>query len=170
MALWDWLRRLFGRPRRAGRGSGTPAAPFDATTTWEAADPERRAVSIVYAPRRDGAPDAGEIVWAWVPFQEDPAQGKDRPMLVIARHDVQRVYAVKLTSRAPQGGAARRNDHVAIGTGPWDRQGRESWVDVDQLYSVHHRGIRREAAALDRRAFARVARVVAQRHGWRFDG
>jgi len=35
---------------------------------------------------------------------------------------------------------------------------------------VHHRGIRREAAALDGRAFSRVARVLAQRHGWRFDG
>lgn len=170
MAVWHWLRRLFGLSRRVDRGDGVPTVPFDATSTWEVSDPGRRAVTIVYAPRRDGAPDAGEIVWAWVPFQEDPTQGKDRPMLVIARHDVQRVYALKLTSRAPQGSAAGRNDHVSIGAGPWDRQGRESWVDLDQLYSVHQRGTRREAVALDRRAFARVARAVSQRHGWRFDG
>lgn len=168
MALGHWLRRLFGRPRSSGRAD--PGVTFDVTSTWEVADPRQRPVHIVYAPRRDGVPDAGEIVWAWVPFQEDLTQGKDRPMLVIARHDAQRVYALKLTSRAPQGSAATRSDHVAIGTGPWDRQGRESWVDLDQLYSVHHRGIRREAAPLDRRAFARVARVLAQRHGWRFDG
>lgn len=161
--FWRWLSRLLRGRKRTSRSS--PEIAFDATSTWEVTDPRAHAVQIVYAPRRDGVPDAGEVVWAWVPFQEDPTMGKDRPLLVIARHDTQRVYAVKLTSRATS-----RTDHVSIGSGAWDRQGRESWVDLDQLYSVHHRGIRREAAALDRRTFARVASVIAKRNGWRFDG
>lgn len=163
-AVWGWLRRLFGRPQ--GRRPSGAGAIFDATSTWEVAQPRAQALHIVYAPRRDGIPDAGEVVWAWVPFQEDPSQGKDRPMLVIARQDVQRVFALKLTSRPPK----RRDDHLNVGVGAWDRHGRESWVDLDQLYSVHHRGVRREAAPLDRRVFAQVARALARRHGWRFDG
>ena len=31
----------------------------------------------------DGEPDPGEVVWAWVPYEDDPAQGKDRPVLVV---------------------------------------------------------------------------------------
>lgn len=163
--LWWWLRRLFGGTGSAQRPARPSASPaFGPLSTWEVADPASRSVEITYAPRRDGIPDAGEVVWAWVPFQEDPAQGKDRPLLVIARQDAQRVYAVKLTSQAPHG----RSERVGIGAGPWDRQGRESYADLERLYSVHHHGIRREAAALDRRAFTRVATVLAQRHGWRY--
>ena len=36
-------------------------------------------------PEQDGEADPGEVVWAWVPFEDDPGQGKDRPVLVIAR-------------------------------------------------------------------------------------
>ncbi len=36
-----------------------------------------------YAPKANGKPDPGEVVWAWVPYEEDPSQGKDRPVLVI---------------------------------------------------------------------------------------
>lgn len=167
--MFAWLRRLFGgRPARPAKPTTAQReAAFDRVTlTWEVPQPQSRSVHIVYAPRRDSLPDAGEVVWAWVPFQENPAEGKDRPLLVIARHDVQRVYALKLTSRPPQG----RRDHVSIGGGPWDRQGRESWVDLDQLYSVHHGGVRRVGAALDRRTFATVGRALSARHGWRFDG
>ncbi|GAB5080487.1 hypothetical protein ARTHROSP310_36360 [Arthrobacter sp. AD-310] len=27
----------------------------------------------------DGEPDPGEVVWTWVPYQEDHGRGKDRP-------------------------------------------------------------------------------------------
>ena len=39
--------------------------------------------SSPYAPEIDGEPDPGEVVWAWVPYEEDPSQGKDRPVLVL---------------------------------------------------------------------------------------
>ena len=29
------------------------------------------------------APEPGEVVWTWVPYEEDPTRGKDRPVPVI---------------------------------------------------------------------------------------
>nr|WP_274638570.1 type II toxin-antitoxin system PemK/MazF family toxin [Microbacterium bovistercoris] len=133
-----------------------------ASATVEIAPPGRDGVRITYAPATDGDPDAGEIVWTWVPYQERDGRGKDRPVLVIGRHDADSVYAVKLTSRSHDGD----RDFLSIGSGPWDVQGRESWVDIDQVYLVHHDGMRREAAALDGGRFARVAAVLHQRYGW----
>lgn len=127
-------------------------------------DPDRLAdVRLAYAPDRDGAPDAGEIVWTWVPYEENDGRGKDRPVLVIARHSADRVYAVRLTSKAHD----RDRDFLSIGSGAWDSQGRESWVDIEQLYSVHEHGLRREAAVLDANRYARVAQALARRYGWK---
>jgi hypothetical protein len=39
-----------------------------------------RAGQVSYAPRRDGLPDPGEVVWAWVPYEEDARRVKDRPV------------------------------------------------------------------------------------------
>lgn len=97
-----------------------------------------------------------------VPYQEDPSQGKDRPLLVIARHGSDRAYALRLTSASHDG----ERDYLAIGAGAWDSRGRASWVDIDQLYSVHNDGLRREAAALDPDTFQRVASVLVRRYGW----
>lgn len=138
----------------AGQSGGSATIEVDPRAAGE--------VRLEYAPDRDGDPDAGEIVWTWVPYAERDGRGKDRPVLVIARHGADRVYAVKLTSK-PHGGD---RGFVAIGSGAWDRDGRESWVDIDQLYSVHHDGMRREAAALDVDRYSRVALALQQRFGW----
>lgn len=132
------------------------------TATVEIGPPGRDELTISYAPHHDGAPDAGEIVWTWVPYQENDGRGKDRPVLVIARGDAAHVFAVKLTSKSHEGD----RDFLSIGSGPWDGQGRESWVDIDQVYRVHDEGLRREAAALDRERFAQVATVLHRRYGW----
>ena len=47
--------------------------------------PSGGVVTIEYTPRLDNDPDPGEIVWTWVPFEEDPTQGKDRPVMIIGR-------------------------------------------------------------------------------------
>lgn len=140
------------------RGSGLRAA----IETVEVDPPARRALRITYSPSMDGDPDTGEIVWTWVPYAERDGRGKDRPVLVIGRQSADRVYAVRLTSRAHDGD----RDFLALGSGPWDSQGRPSWVDVDQLYSVHVDGMRREASALDLDRFARVADALHRRYGW----
>ncbi len=127
-------------------------------------DPDRvDDVAVQYAPEKDGAPDAGEIIWTWVPYEENDGRGKDRPVLVIGRQTASRVYAVRMTSKAHDGD----RDFLTIGTGAWDSQGRESWVDIEQLYSVHEHGMRREAAILDRSRFDRVASALQARYGWR---
>ena len=40
---------------------------------------------ISYRPKADGLPDPGEVVWTWVAYEDDPTQGKDRPVLSSAR-------------------------------------------------------------------------------------
>jgi hypothetical protein len=60
----------------------------------------------------------------------------------------------------------RDRDYLSIGSGAWDSRGRESWVDIEQLYSVHHEGMRREAAVLDRTRYERVAQALIRRSGW----
>ncbi|MCP2636890.1 type II toxin-antitoxin system PemK/MazF family toxin [Microbacterium sp. HD4P20] len=140
-------------PTRAASGS---------TATVEVAPPAAEALRIGYTPDRDGEPDAGEIVWTWVPYDEADGRGKDRPVLVIARQDTDRVYAVRLTSKAHDGD----RDYLAIGMGDWDPRGRPSWVDVEQIFSVHRAGMRREASALDIERFVRVADALHRRYGW----
>ena len=81
---------------------------------------------------------------------------------MIGRQSADRVYAVRMTSKPHDG----ERDYLSIGTGGWDSQGRESWVDIEQLYSVHERGLRREAAVLDRRRYDRVSAALGRRYGW----
>ncbi|GAA4766219.1 type II toxin-antitoxin system PemK/MazF family toxin [Microbacterium gilvum] len=138
------------------------AAASSGTTTVEVDPRTVRDLRLSYAPDRDGAPDAGEIIWTWVPYAEADGRGKDRPVLVIARQSAERAYAVKLTSKSHDGD----REYVSIGSGEWDAQGRESWVDLDQLYVVHEDGMRREAAELDEARYAVVARELRRRYGW----
>lgn len=132
------------------------------TATIEIEPPPADSVRITYAPERDGEPDAGEVVWTWVPYEENDGRGKDRPVLVIGRQSADRVFAVRLTSKAHDGD----RDFLPIGSGAWDSQGRPSWVDIEQVYSVHREGMRREASAIDVKRFAVVAQALQRRYGW----
>ncbi|MFJ2541668.1 type II toxin-antitoxin system PemK/MazF family toxin [Microbacterium sp. NPDC087589] len=168
----DRASRTSNRPRRPvsrlrsseevrSSASGERGSPRGTETVR--IDPDRiEQLRISYAPDRDGAPDAGEIIWTWVPYEENDGRGKDRPVLVIGRESADRVYAVRMTSKAHDGD----RDYLGIGSGDWDSRGRESWVDIEQLYSVHESGLRREAAVLDRSRYGRVASALARRYGW----
>ncbi|WP_369214343.1 type II toxin-antitoxin system PemK/MazF family toxin [Streptomyces flavofungini] len=134
-----------------------------ATATTEV---EPRAVGRVrmeYAPECDGDPDPGEIVWTWVPYEENDGRGKDRPVLVVARERAGTLLAVQLSSKRH----AEDRAWVPIGSGPWDREGRDSWVAIDRVLRVHERGMRREACALDRMRFNLVVLRLKERYGWR---
>lgn len=161
-ALGRMLRPTARTSAPPARSGGEPGSPGH-TATVAVPAPRAGALVLEYAPERDGDPDAGEIVWTWVPYDENDGRGKDRPVLVIARHGTDRVYAVRLTSK-PHGGD---RDFLALGSGGWDAGGRESWVDIEQVYSVHVRGMRREAAALDLDRFTRVADALGRRYGWK---
>lgn len=139
-------------PGRNGPAATTEADPRDAGP-----------VRTSYAPDRDGDPDPGEIVWTWVPFEENDGRGKDRPVLVVAREEGGTLLAVQLSSKQHD----LDREWVALGAGPWDSSGRQSWVDLDRLLRVHEDGMRREACALDRQRFDRVAERLRERYGWR---
>ncbi|WP_434599467.1 type II toxin-antitoxin system PemK/MazF family toxin [Streptomyces sp. A5-4] len=132
------------------------------TATTEAAPRGIGPVRTSYAPDRDGDPDPGEIVWTWVPYEENDGRGKDRPVLVVAREATGTLLAVQLSSKRHD----QDREWVAIGVGPWDAAGRESWVAVDRVLRVHEEGMRREACALDRPRFDRVVRRLRERYGW----
>src|SRR2546430_14064838 len=70
-----------------------------------------RARTVVYAPDLDGAADPGEIVWAWVPFEEVDGRGKDRPLLVVGRAGGE-LLGLMLSSRHKRDGEP---DWISIG-------------------------------------------------------
>ncbi len=115
-------------------------------------------VRIQYTPQIDGDPDPGEIVWTWVPFEEDATLGKDRPVVIIGRRgDV--LSGVALTSKNHNEGT------VEIGTGEWDPRHRTSYAKVDRLLDINADSVRREGAILNRRQFDEVIDAVVRRHG-----
>lgn len=120
-----------------------------------------RAATLEYSPDLDGLADPGEIVWAWVPYEEDPGRGKDRPMLVVGRHG-RRLLAMMLSSR----GHDDSPDWLDLGSGGWDRDGRRSYLRLDRVFALDEDDIRREGAVFEPERFARVAAVLMRRHGW----
>ncbi|MEU5520392.1 type II toxin-antitoxin system PemK/MazF family toxin [Streptomyces sp. NPDC052079] len=140
------------------------------TATVEATPGEVGRVRTEYSPAHDGDPDPGEIVWTWVPYEENDGRGKDRPVLVVAREAGGTFLAVRLSSKRPSagpaGGGREAREWVPIGSGPWDRAGRDSWVDVTRVLRLHEEGMRREACALDRMRFNLVRQRLRERYGW----
>jgi hypothetical protein len=122
-----------------------------------------RARRIGYAPDLDGAADPGEVVWAWVPFEEGDGRGKDRPLLVVGRNGDGGLLGLMLSSQHDR---ADDRDWVSVGSGAWDRAGRESFVRLDRVLEVAEHGIRREGAVLARDRFDRVAGLLRERYGW----
>lgn len=102
-----------------------------------------------YSPSLDGDADPGEVVWTWVPYQEDASQGKDRPVVVLGK-GAKGLYIVQLTSKDHDQDAAQeaRNGRywMDIGSGAWDKSGRPSKVRLDRALVVSPSAIRREGA------------------------
>lgn len=116
-------------------------------------------VRFPYRARPDGLPDAGEVVWAWVPYEEDATRGKDRPVLVLAiEGDV--VLALPMTSKDHDRDAAQEAGEgrfwMDVGTGPWDRHGRPSEVRLDRLLRLPVATVRREGGPLEAGLFEQV--------------
>ena len=121
--------------------------------------------ALRYSPDLNGSPDPGEIVWTWVPFEEDHGRGKDRPVLLIG-HDGSWLLGLMLTSKDRNNGHQHNGDYADIGAGQWDRQGRPSEVRLDRIVRIDPSAVRREGAVLDSGTFQAVARLLRKRHGW----
>ncbi len=117
---------------------------------------------IEYAPELDGSADPGEIVWMWVPFEDDPAQGKDRPVLVVGGTEAD-LLGLMLSSKE-----YHRDDEnwISLGSGAWDHNGRVSYVRLDRVIVVDEHGIRREGSICARRSFDTIAAALREHYGW----
>lgn len=123
---------------------------------------------FLYAPANDGDADPGEVCWTWVPYEDDPNQGKDRPVVILSREGDLVVFA-QMTSKDHDSGREGKPDHLGrvwfnIGTGAWDNLGRESEVRIDRLLVAHKNSIRREGAVLDKTRFTQLTDAVADFH------
>jgi len=152
------------RPRTSRGPAPRPSAPPRRGAVTEHTGPVR----LEYRPHDDGRPDPGEIVWAWVPFEEADGRGKDRPVLVVGR-DGDALLGLMLSSKDHDLDAADEARHgrhwIDIGSGAWDRQGRPSEVRVDRVLRIDPTDVRREGATLDRGHFEAVAAEVHRRRG-----
>jgi hypothetical protein len=117
---------------------------------------------LVYAPDLDGRADPGEVVWTWVAYEDDPRQGKDRPVLVVGRES-RTLFGLMLSSQSDRDG---QRHWLALGTGAWDSDNRPSWVRLDRVLTMREDSIRREGAVLDRARFDRVCRALRAGYGW----
>lgn len=129
----------------------------------------RRDVVVEYNPRSNGRPDPGEVVWAWVPYEEDASLGKDRPVLIVGRAGSE-LIALMLTSKDHDArrevDAARGKRWMDVGAGGWDRDRRPSEVRLDRVLRLRAGAVRREGAALDRARFDEVTAAARELHGW----
>ncbi len=119
----------------------------------------RGKVHYEYNPSKDGNADPGEIVWTWVPYEEDYSRGKDRPVLIVGR-DSGWLLGLMLTSKDRNNPGHRDRNYMDIGTGDWDRERRPSEVKLDRIIRVDERGVRREGAILDRERFSNVVNAL----------
>jgi hypothetical protein len=155
-----------GRPgtKTGGRPGAGRGAVVGLTGTYPG--DFRGTAKISYAPSPNGRPEPGEVVWTWVPYEEDHSRGKDRPVLLVGTSG-RYLLGLMLTSKDHDGDARRADDYVDIGTGPWDRQWRPSEAKLDRVLQIDPRDVRREGAILDAGRFSAIAAVLKSRHGWR---
>ncbi|SJN08156.1 RNA 3'-terminal phosphate cyclase [Leucobacter sp. 7(1)] len=166
-------RRTGGAPKpsdtaeRSGVRSGATERDYDYSespgqygdgATRDLTAAETRGLRVSYAPQVDGDPDPGEIVWTWVPYVENDGRGKDRPVLIIARLDVDTTAGCYLSTK-------QHRDFVSIGSGPWDSQGRESFLSPERLLRVTHDGMRREGTVLPRERFEPAVAALLRARG-----
>lgn len=126
----------------------------------------RGTAKVSYAPAPNGRPEPGEVVWTWVPYEEDHSLGKDRPVLLVGSSG-RYLLGLMLTSKDHDRDPRRADDYVDIGTGPWDRQWRPSEAKLDRILQINPRDVRREGAILDAGSFSVIAAALQSRHGWR---
>ena len=153
---------------RAGTSAGAPQPPSGGSASIRVYDVASAGLpSFEYAPNPDGDADPGEVVWTWVPYEEDASQGKDRPVLVLARAGESLIIA-QMTSKDHDRDAAQEASHgrywFDVGSGAWDPRGRPSEVRLDRLLAVEPSAVRREGATMSRGTFDAV--VAALREHW----
>jgi PemK-like, MazF-like toxin of type II toxin-antitoxin system len=159
-----------------GSGEGSPKGLAGRFRDWRAGRRRRRVayttqhaqaglpdalldeVTIAYEPCLDGDPDPGEVVWAWVPYEEDHTQGKDRPVIVIGRHGAF-LAGIQLTTKG-----ADHPENVFVGSGGWDPQRRDSWAKLDRIVQIDPSTVRRADNIREKQRFDQLASALQRYH------
>lgn len=124
----------------------------------------RDMINFEYSPSLDGDADPGEIVWTWVPFEEDHSQGKDRPVILVGR-DGEYLLALMMTSKNHNNREHADPNYLDIGSGPWDPQGRASEVKLNRVIRVRPDAMRREGAIMPEDTFRLIERAWTRHNG-----
>lgn len=166
---------LQGEARTSGSSAPKPSAPKPSASTRSASTASasdgsdypgdyRDIINFEYSPSLDGDADPGEIVWTWVPFEEDYSQGKDRPVLLVGR-DGEYLLALMMTSKDHNNREHADPNYLDIGSGPWDPQGRASEVKLNRVIRVRPDSMRREGAIMPEDTFRLIERAWTRHNG-----
>ena len=164
-----------GEARTSGSSAPKPSAPKPSASTRSASTASASAgsdypgdyrdmIDFEYSPSMDGDADPGEIVWTWVPFEEDHSQGKDRPVLLVGR-DGEYLLALMMTSKDHNNREHADSNYLDIGSGPWDPQGRASEVKLNRVIRVRPDAMRREGAIMPEDTFRLIERAWTRHNG-----
>ena len=170
-----------GEARTSGSSAPKPSAPKSSSANSSAPKPSapastvasdgsdypgdyRDMINFEYSPSLDGDADPGEIVWTWVPFEEDHSQGKDRPVLLVGR-DGEYLLALMMTSKDHNNREHADSNYLDIGSGPWDPQGRASEVKLNRVIRVRSDAMRREGAIIPEDTFRLIERAWTRHNG-----
>ena len=164
-----------GEARTSGSSAPKPSAPKPSASTRSASTASasdgsdypgdyRDIINFEYSPSLDGDADPGEIVWTWVPFEEDHSQGKDRPVLLVGR-DGEYLLALMMTSKDHNNREHADPTYLDIGSGPWDPQGRASEVKLNRVIRVRPDSMRREGAIMPEDTFRLIERAWTRHNG-----
>ena len=161
--------------RTSGSSTPKPSAPKPSASTRSASTASasdgsdypgdyRDMINFEYSPSLDGDADPGEIVWTWVPFEEDHSQGKDRPVLLVGR-DGEYLLALMMTSKDHNNREHADPNYLDLGSGPWDPQGRASEVKLNRVIRVRPDAMRREGAIMPEDTFRLIERAWTRHNG-----
>ena len=164
-----------GEARTSGSSAPKPSAPKPSASTRSASTASasdgsdypgdyRDMINFEYSPSLDGDADPGEIVWTWVPFEEDHSQGKDRPVILVGR-DGEYLLALMMTSKDHNNREHADPNYLDIGSGPWDPQGRASEVKLNRVIRVRPDAMRREGAIMPEDTFRLIERAWTRHNG-----
>lgn len=164
-----------GEARTSGSSAPKPSAPKPSASTRSASTASASAgsdypgdyrgmIDFEYSLSLDGDADPGEIVWTWVPFEEDHSQGKDRPVLLVGR-DGEYLLALMMTSKDHNNREHADSNYLDIGSGPWDPQGRASEVKLNRVIRVRPDSMRREGAIMPEDTFRLIERAWTRHNG-----
>lgn len=152
------------KPSASTRSASTTSASTGASSGSDYPGDYRDMINFEYSPSLDGDADPGEIVWTWVPFEEDHSQGKDRPVLLVGR-DGEYLLALMMTSKDHNNREHADSNYLDIGSGPWDPQGRASEVKLNRVIRVRPDAMRREGAMMPEDTFRLIERAWTRRNG-----